>query len=133
MKLWCRWLDLAPTGSVKLTEHPPKEPDKPYRVVWTLAKEHLGKPERTGLVPVVLNDGHWELKPLGEKRVEVTYYVYTDPGGLLPKFMANMAQRQSVPKVIFAVRKRAAEILKRMEKERRRTAKENRGAATQAR
>ena len=99
--------------TIKLANHPPEEPGKPHRVTWSLAKEHLGKPEREDLVATPLNEGYWELLALEGGCVRVTYYVHTDPGGSLPAFMANIAQKQSVPKVIFAVRDRARDVLKR--------------------
>ena len=96
--------------TIKLTQHPPEKPGQPHRVTWTLAKEHLGKPKGKGLVAVPFNDGYWELKPVGKDRAQVTYYVWTDPGGSLPKFLANLAQRQSVPQVITAVRDRVRDL-----------------------
>ncbi len=99
--------------TIKLVSHPPEKPGDPFRVAWTLAQEHLGEPEGDDLVATPLNEGYWELLAVGERRVRVTYYVYTDPGGSLPAFIANIAQKQSVPKVIFAVRDRARETLKR--------------------
>ena len=61
-----------------------------------------------------MNEGYWEMKPIDADHTEVTYYVYTDPAGAIPTFMANTAQRSALPKVVLAVRKRAIKVAKEM-------------------
>jgi hypothetical protein len=61
------------------------------------------------VVRVKLNNGYWLLEPREEgKKTFVTYYLYTDPGGSLPKWIADKANKTSVPDVLRAVRKHAA-------------------------
>lgn len=73
-------------------------------------KDSKGKPERDGYVRVKINDGYWLLEPKdGGKKTFATYYVYTDPGGALPKFIANKANGTAVPNVFAAIRKVVAE------------------------
>jgi hypothetical protein len=66
-------------------------------------------PERQGVVRVRLNDGYWLLEPreAGRKTL-ATYSVYTAPGGAVPPFAANAANRVAVPRVFAAIRKAVA-------------------------
>jgi uncharacterized membrane protein len=67
-------------------------------------------PEREGYVRLKINDGYWLLEPReGGKKTFATYYVYTDPGGSIPKFIANKANSTAVPNVFAAIRKVVAE------------------------
>jgi uncharacterized membrane protein len=77
------------------------------KTAWTVTTE--GAPaERSGIVRVKLNNGYWLLEPREEgKKTFVTYYLYTDPGGSLPKWIADKANKTSVPDVLRAVRKYA--------------------------
>ena len=74
---------------------------------WTVTTD--GAPAvRDGVVRVKLNNGYWLLEPREEgKKTFVTYYLYTDPGGSLPKWIADKANKTSVPDVLRAVRKYA--------------------------
>jgi START domain-containing protein len=61
-----------------------------------------------GVVRLKTNDGFWMMEPQeGGKKTLVTYYLFTDPGGSLPKWMVNQANRSSVPDVLKALRKYA--------------------------
>jgi hypothetical protein len=77
------------------------------KTAWTVTTQ--GAPaEREGVVRVKLNNGYWLLEPREEgKKTFVTYYLYTDPGGSLPKWIADRANKTSVPDVLRAVRKYA--------------------------
>lgn len=75
------------------------------KATWTATTEKA-PPEREGVVRVKLDNGYWLLEPREEgKKTFVTYYLLTDPGGSLPKFIADKANKKSVPDVIRAVRK----------------------------
>jgi uncharacterized membrane protein len=77
------------------------------KTAWTVATEG-GPPEREGVVRVKLNNGYWLLEPREEgKKTFVTYYLYTDPGGALPRWIADRANKTSVPDVLRAVREHA--------------------------
>lgn len=52
-------------------------------------------------------DGSWTLRRLDADHTHVTYQLYTDPGGSLPRWIANRANSQGVPDLMMAVRKRA--------------------------
>jgi hypothetical protein len=77
------------------------------KVTWTAWNEKdKGQPERENSVRVKINDGYWLLEPReAGKKTFATYYVYTDPGGSLPKFVANRANSVAVPDVFTAIRK----------------------------
>lgn len=73
-------------------------------VTWKAAEK--GPPEKEGLVRVKLNDGFWRLEPRENgTKTFATYYVYTDPGGSIPKWIANRANGTAVPNVFKAIRK----------------------------
>lgn len=61
-----------------------------------------------------INDtyGSWEVIPEGPDRSLVRYTVFTDPGGRVPGWAANVATNVAVPGVIEGVRTRVAETLK---------------------
>jgi hypothetical protein len=72
---------------------------------WTMTSEK-GPPLKQGTIRLKSNDGYWKLEPRdGGKKTFVTYYVYTDPGGEVPKWIVNQANGNTVPDVIRAVRK----------------------------
>ena len=55
---------------------------------------------------VKLNNGYWHLEPRENgTKTWATYYVLTDPGGSIPKWIANRANNTAVPDVFAAVRK----------------------------
>ena len=75
---------------------------------WTVSKEG-GPPESDKAVRLKINDGSWTLDPLdGGKRTRATYYLYTDPGGSIPSWIANKANTAVLPELFEVVRKRAA-------------------------
>ena len=61
-------------------------------------------PPRDGLVRVPDFGGYWQLRPLEEGWVEVTYQVHGDPGGWIPVWVANYAAVTSVTKTLQAMR-----------------------------
>jgi hypothetical protein len=93
---------------IKITdETDPKDPKGIMKVSWTATKEKA-PPVRDGIVRVTVNDGSWTLQPMnGGKSTYATYYLYTDPGGSLPKWVVNKANGSAVPDVFNAVRKQA--------------------------
>ena len=46
-------------------------------------------PEEKDFVRVQRVDGRWQLKPLADGKVEVTYEAHTEPGGSVPSWLAN--------------------------------------------
>ncbi len=60
-----------------------------------------------GTVRVEVNRGYWRLQPLDGGRTALGYYLYTDPGGSIPAWVANRANTTSVPDLLAALRNRA--------------------------
>lgn len=72
---------------------------------WVIAADK-GPPPTDGVVRLKINDGFWRLEPIdGGKRTQATYYLFTDPGGSVPKFLVNQANSGAVPDVFRAIRK----------------------------
>ena len=57
-------------------------------------------PPEQGLVRVPDFGGFWNLRPLPDGWVEVTYQVYGDPGGFIPVWAANRAAVASVTRTL---------------------------------
>jgi hypothetical protein len=81
-----------------------------YRVTWALAGSDV--PDRTGQgVRLLTNSGYWHLQRVGDsKSTHVTYFVHTNPGGALPAWVINIANKESAPSVVKAVRARVAAL-----------------------
>jgi hypothetical protein len=63
-------------------------------------------PARKGIVRINVNEGYWLLEPReGGAKTFATYYVFTDPGGSLPKWIVNRANATAVPDVFKSIRK----------------------------
>ncbi len=76
------------------------------RVTWKPANEKApSRPDN--IVRVQINEGYWHLEPAEGGKTKATYYVYTDPGGSLPRWVANRANSTAVPDVFEHVRKAA--------------------------
>lgn len=57
------------------------------------------------------NSGGWILEPFDSAKTKATYRLCTDPGGPIPKFLITQGTCSTMPQIIKAVRKRAADIL----------------------
>jgi hypothetical protein len=78
------------------------------RISWTPSDK--GPAPRPGIVRVAVNEGSWLLEPLdGGARTRATYRLLTDPGGSVPGFVADRANREALPGVLKAVRRAAAD------------------------
>lgn len=65
-------------------------------------------PPREGYVRITTTEGGWELTPLdGGKATQVRYRVFVDPAGNVPGFLANKANRDTLPDLFEAVEKEA--------------------------
>lgn len=79
-----------------------------FRSEWTASPE--AEPEVEGVVRIRLNDGSWVAEPIsGGSRTRLTYTLLTNPGGLIPDFVANMSNTIAIPKLFKAVMKRSVE------------------------
>ncbi|MDD1422598.1 hypothetical protein MEO40_26530 [Dolichospermum sp. ST_sed1] len=71
---------------------------------WTEANA-LGPKPIDGVSRVPVNEGHWILEEATNSKTMVTYYVFTNPGGSIPTFVANMANSKAIPELFEAVSK----------------------------
>jgi len=77
-----------------------------YKRSWVEAPDK-GPALREGVVRVPINRGTWTMEAAAGGKTRLTYYLYTDPGGSLPAWIANKANTTSVPDLIRAVKMRA--------------------------
>jgi len=77
-----------------------------FRRSWSAANDK-GPGLNGGVVRVSICEGYWQLERLNDSATRVTYWLYTDPGGAIPSWMANKANTTSVPNMIRAVRNRS--------------------------
>lgn len=71
-----------------------------YRSSWNLVTGNLKD-----------NYGSWHLEPYGEERTKVTYKLFSDPGGNIPKWLINWQAPRILKNIIKAVRKESEELL----------------------
>jgi hypothetical protein len=77
-----------------------------YITRWHTANEE-GPPPRPKVVRVPRLEGYWRLEPVdGGKRTRATYFVFSDPGGALPRALAAMGSGSALPEVFEAMRRR---------------------------
>ena len=84
-------------------------PQQRWRVEWRLIPESdFPEPGEKGITPIVFT-GYWELTPVfGGAATDAIYSLHFDPGGALPAWLVTFAMNRYLPKVIDAVRARAA-------------------------
>ncbi len=86
----------------------PKDPKGVYKISWKLSDK--GPAPKNGTVRVAVNDGSWILEPIEDgKKTQVTYFIFTDPGGSLPNWIINKANSSTIPDVFEALRKYSKE------------------------
>ncbi len=51
--------------------------------------------------------GQWLLERIGDAHTRLTYTLFTEPGGSVPGWIVNRANKRSAPKLLNAVAKRA--------------------------
>ncbi|SRR5216683_3216420 len=79
-----------------------------FRASWEPTVIKDVPPPEDGVIRVQVNTGSWTLEPIdGGKRTLGTYQLLTDPGGSIPKFIANRANTTALPELFARVRKRA--------------------------
>lgn len=62
-----------------------------------------------GVIRVVVNEGFWELRASTRHpgKTHVTYYLLSDPGGVLPAWLIDMGNRRVMPDILKALDKEA--------------------------
>jgi len=64
-----------------------------------------GPPEKRGVIRVNLCEGSWLLEPAGPNTTRATYTIYTDSGGMIPKFIKETGSQIGIRKLFAAIRK----------------------------
>src|SRR5215211_4138393 len=73
------------------------------KISWTTANARAPKRPKNA-VRIEVNDGFWLLHPArGGKSTRAVYYIYTDPGGAVPKWLINRVNGTAIPDVWEAV------------------------------
>jgi hypothetical protein len=79
-----------------------------FKIEWEAVPEM--QPEVEGVVRIKLNEGSWLVAPLdGGTRTRLTYTLLTNPGGMIPDFVANMSNTIAIPELFRAVGKRSVQ------------------------
>jgi len=81
--------------------------------LWWETATHPDHPETDKNVRVKVNKGWYIFRQIEPDKLLVDYYIYTDPGGSLPTFVKNIANRTGVSDVLECL---AKTILKRRKK-----------------
>lgn len=68
---------------------------------------NIGPAPTDEAIRVTKVEGSWTLRRLDAQHTHVTYRLFTDPGGSVPRWIANRANSRSIPELLEAVRKRA--------------------------
>jgi hypothetical protein len=78
-----------------------------YQLRWTTSTKH-GPPPRDGVIRVTMAEGRIDITPLsGGKRAAVEYTLVADPGGSIPGWVADIANRVTVPTIVREIRDEA--------------------------
>jgi hypothetical protein len=98
---------------IRIAEHAWRTPEGApvYRRRWAIAEAAETPPSERAVVRLAVNRGSWELGPADSAgaRTRAVYCLFTDPGGALPSWLANQANRTGIPDVFAAVRKAASD------------------------
>lgn len=68
-----------------------------------------GPAPNRGVVRVTLCEGSWLLEPAGPSTTHATYTLYTDSGGIIPKFIKETGSQIGIRKLFAAIRKQVAD------------------------
>jgi START domain len=80
-----------------------------YELQWEAANSR-GPAARDGVVRVENCTGAYVVQGIDSgERTRLTYRLRTDPGGSIPKWLANQANRESVPALLQAIARRSAD------------------------
>ena len=93
--------------TLKLTKDPDPGKKDRWRVSWVAANKVGPKPQ-PGKVRVKVATGSWVFRAKqGGKATLILYTVRSDPGGSIPSWIANRANRKAVPDVMRALLKQS--------------------------
>ncbi len=72
---------------------------------WRTANQQGPAPRRDS-VRLDLCNGSWTVTKLGSRSTHVAYWLHTDPGGALPAWVVNQANRRGLPDLMAALYRR---------------------------
>lgn len=101
---------------VRLLESVRQDGSGKFRQQWRALPKAV--PERSGVTRITLNEGSWKIEPGADGRSRITYRFRVDPGGWVPSFVADMANKKAIPENVRAIESEA----KRRGRERERSA-----------
>ena len=99
-------------GIIRSGSRPPRIPRVGIFGAFVSAPE-AGPPVQAAYVRVTAIQGSWTLVPTRGGGSLVTYVVASDPGGSLPVWLTNRAQRNAVPALVKAMLDRVKHTLPR--------------------
>lgn len=76
-----------------------------FRQSWHALPDAL--PERNGVTRVKVNEGSWEIVANDNGGSKVIYRFQVDPGGWVPDFIAELANKKAIPATIRAIEREA--------------------------
>lgn len=80
-----------------------------YYRYWT-QKNEFGPAPIKGIVRLTICDGSWELSSTEAGLTKATYWLYTDPGGSIPAWLANKANTSGLYEILSAIETRAQDL-----------------------
>jgi hypothetical protein len=80
-----------------------------FKATW-LAVSDRGPAVRRGVVRLVDVRGQWMVERLSESASRLTYFAFIEPGGAIPRWMANRANKRGAPDAVLAVVHRASRM-----------------------
>lgn len=87
----------------------PKVEGEKRTLAWTASKR--GPAPVDGYVRVHTTEGHWEVTPVnGGELTRIRYRLFADPAGNVPRFLANKANRDTIPDIFAAVEREARRL-----------------------
>lgn len=79
--------------------------DGEFKNHWKAAPDAL--PERANALRVRVNEGSWHVTPRKDGKSDVVYRFLVDPGGMIPRFAADIGNREGVSRTLKAVEQEA--------------------------
>ncbi|MCJ7771958.1 MAG: START domain-containing protein, partial [Desulfobacterales bacterium] len=78
-----------------------------YQVLWEIAN-NKGPAKQKDVIRVTTCTGSLTIESENkDTTTRITYTLYTDPGGYIPDWLANIANQRSIPKLLRAIKDRS--------------------------
>ncbi|MBX5481719.1 MAG: SRPBCC family protein [Myxococcaceae bacterium] len=77
-----------------------------FRQTWHALTDAL--PERSGVTRITINEGSWVITPTADgRKSRIVYRFRVDPGGWVPGFVADLANKKAIPETLRAIEREA--------------------------